>query len=99
MSGWTIQSVSEIPGKPSSFKTSSIGTKHLLGRLEGLLMGAHFWKWKIRACRVSPKWAAWMRWETVSFSDAQILQVLLAVLLQVALSASFPCATSQLSQP
>lgn len=36
---------------------------------------------------------------SVSFSDAQILQVLLAVLLQVALSASFPCATSQLSQP
>lgn len=36
---------------------------------------------------------------SVSFSDAQILQVLLAVLLQVALSASFPCGTSQLSQP
>lgn len=42
MSGWTIQSVSEIPGKPSSFKTSSTGTKHLLGRLEDLLMGARF---------------------------------------------------------
>lgn len=94
MSGWTIQSVGGIPEKPSSFKTSSAGTKYQPGRLAGLPMGVCFWRWKIRASRVSPKRAAWMKWGNSLFSS-QMLRSFRSSLLfcpQVALSAPSPCA-------
>lgn len=70
VSGWTVQSARGFPGKPSSFKTSLNGTElggwsRFLGVCQG---GAPISSGKIRPCKVSPSWAAWVwvTWGTLS---------------------------------